>query len=181
MTILNVYVPAEGSTDCADIPKGSAIVGVEPKGSPPYDGIIIYFEGNLYKAENLKRFRERVIIAGGRLTAKYPTVAMRLVAQNELKRIATFDTDVFAFQTIDDVDALRDWTAETLEDVTGVRLPDNCVDWNQAAAAAVHGAPITAGDRGSKKLFRTIAGQFILFDVARRSVEVLPRTDPRCH
>ena len=51
--------------------KGSGIVG-----SPTQDGLIqVDYEGNLYHAENLRTFWERLFHAGGRHVTGYPTVA----------------------------------------------------------------------------------------------------------
>lgn len=50
---------------------GSAIVADEG----PTFGVTVYFEGNLYGAETLQDFWDRVIDAAGRLAQSYPVVA----------------------------------------------------------------------------------------------------------
>lgn len=55
------------------IKPGSSMVGFKAHG---FDATIVYFEGNVYGAENLKTFEERAICAYDRLTHSYPTVAM---------------------------------------------------------------------------------------------------------
>lgn len=51
---------------------GSAMVGFRMNNSEQY---MIYYEGNMYDASNLRTFRDRAIIAYGRLVDAYPTVA----------------------------------------------------------------------------------------------------------
>ena len=56
--------------------KGSGIVG-----SPTRDGLIqVDYEGNLYHAENLRTFWERLFHAAGRHVTGYPTVAREYLA-----------------------------------------------------------------------------------------------------
>jgi hypothetical protein len=65
-----VYVPTEQAQRRLGLAPGSAVVGVARSG-----GFHIHFEGNLYGAENLKTWEERVVCAAGRLFRRYPTVA----------------------------------------------------------------------------------------------------------
>src|SRR5271166_213271 len=56
--------------------KGSGIVG-----SPTQDGLIqVDYEGNLYHAENLRTFWERLFHAAGRHVTGYPKVAREYLA-----------------------------------------------------------------------------------------------------
>lgn len=72
---------------------GSAIVAA-PMG-PGLDYVKVYYEGNLYWAENQHRYEERLVNCWGRLVHRYPTIAMMgLPAAEFLDRydvIGTYD------------------------------------------------------------------------------------------
>ncbi len=55
------------------IKPGSSMVGFRTGG---FDATVVYFEGNIYGAENLKTFEERAICSYGRMVMSYPTCAM---------------------------------------------------------------------------------------------------------
>lgn len=72
---LRVYVPTLESKIRGTIVSGSGIVGTIE--APPGEGgrVVLDFEGNLYRASNIKTFADRVMIAAGRHVTRYPTVA----------------------------------------------------------------------------------------------------------
>lgn len=95
---LPVYVPREGGKD-HNIAKGSGIVGI------PFDQNVkgkifdspeildelsdshyvrLYFEGNLYNAENMRKFEDRVMNAADRGVTRYPTIAFLAVTRKQL-------------------------------------------------------------------------------------------------
>ncbi len=85
-----VYVPAGGSAATDGIASQSAIVGrPEPEG----DHVKIYFEGALYRPENMKTLADRALHAAGRLEQDYPTVAKRFVPREALIAVGIFDPD----------------------------------------------------------------------------------------
>jgi len=180
MTILNVYVPVANSLHCNEIKTGSAIVSAQTAIDPNTDTMLISYEGNVYDSENLKHFHDRTVIAAARLIRRYPTVAKRGVSRDQLILVATFDTDVWAFNEIVDATKLGEWAGEAIEEISGLRVANDCVDWNLAAAAAVGGHYISLESANAGALFRTIAGQYLLFNKATSSVEVLDKNDPRC-
>jgi hypothetical protein len=101
-----VYVPI--SEEATFIAKGSAIVAKE---EPDATGrVVVYFEGNLYCAENLKRYEERLLCAAGRAASRYPTAAIASFHVGQLRRIGTYD---YATQRLDLTDsvALDAWLA----------------------------------------------------------------------
>ncbi len=102
--IVHVFIPAEGSLSLTGIAPGSAIVGT------PNDGgrITVYYEGNLYGAENLKTYEEKLLHAADRLRTRYPTVAMRSVTPDQLVLVGTYDTDTREL-VHDDSPAFREW------------------------------------------------------------------------
>lgn len=103
---LAVYVPADA--EALFIAKGSAIVS---KGEPDATGrVVVYFEGNLYGAENLKRFDERLLCASGRAASLYPTAAIASFDARQLKRVGTYDYTSGRFDVTDQI-ALDAWLA----------------------------------------------------------------------
>jgi hypothetical protein len=81
---VDVYVP---QGDSMGIKLGSGIVG-----QPAQSGMIeIYYEGNLIGAGNLENYAERCYCAAGRMKARYPTVAHRLVSPEAVKLIGSLD------------------------------------------------------------------------------------------
>lgn len=73
-----VYIPHPDAA--TPIRPGSSIVGV-----PTENGVVLYYEGNLYGAENLVSYTDRIRHAAGRLFARYPTVAKMFVTAERLK------------------------------------------------------------------------------------------------
>lgn len=67
------------------IKKGSGIVMIIQRG----DMAIIYYEGNLYGAENLTRYEDRIKQAAMRAVTHYPTVAMSGVLEKNIKEFTT--------------------------------------------------------------------------------------------
>jgi hypothetical protein len=76
-----VYVPREGVD--TTIASGSGIVG-RPNAEDPRI-IVMDYEGNLYGAENLREYGQRVMHAADRSVTHYPTVARRALS---LERVA---------------------------------------------------------------------------------------------
>lgn len=90
---LNVYVPKPGSRTGLLLAPRSGIVGL------PYDTadkVMIYFEGWVNGAaqyENLDAFGKweaGVEHAAGRMLTEYPTIAMRVVDEDELKLVGYY-------------------------------------------------------------------------------------------
>jgi hypothetical protein len=68
---------------------GSAIV-VDNKERDD-DFIIVYFEGNVYNAENLKTYADKVYVAYSRLVDRYPTIAKTMTKMSDIELIGTFN------------------------------------------------------------------------------------------
>lgn len=84
----------ERSTPAFDpILPGSAIVAAPRGVSTPF--VAVYFEGNLFRAQNQHAYLERVVNAWGRLVYRYPTIAMMGLTPEQLllryEVIGTFD------------------------------------------------------------------------------------------
>lgn len=77
--VATIYVPV-GVVISKTIYPGSGVVGTRT----PCGTLVIYYEGNLYGAENMHEGRERVVCAFGRLAVQYPTTAMQgVMPENE--------------------------------------------------------------------------------------------------
>lgn len=74
-----IVVPTADTTWAKTIAQASAIVAFRNDA----ENLVIYYEGNLYRASNLERFHERALVAYGRLTQRAPTVAMAMVPESE--------------------------------------------------------------------------------------------------
>lgn len=93
MQNLDVFIPADIS--CSDIARGSGIAGI-PATSPD-EMITVYFEGNLYGAENLTSYESRIALAAGRCLESYPTIAKTMLPQSELIKVGIFDVELKRF------------------------------------------------------------------------------------
>ncbi len=96
--VARVYRAREGSALERELAPGSALVGI-----PREDGsALVYCEGNVYGAENLKEFGERAACAAGRLFARYPTTALANLsaerAAEELVEVGTIDSYAWRFR-----------------------------------------------------------------------------------
>jgi len=84
---MKIVIPYKHSHFRATIKKGSGIVML------PFNKArrmaLIYYEGNLYGADNLKTFNERIQCAAGRAYTKYPTVAFSGVLREDLDQFRT--------------------------------------------------------------------------------------------
>lgn len=110
--LLSIYILSPSSSH--PIHPGSAIVGDPTRHE---SGVLVYFEGNLFGAENLKSYEQRLECAAGRLTHRYPTVAMALLPFDQLVSVGTYDTEAHLLD-LSDEDALSAWAGEKV--VTGV-------------------------------------------------------------
>lgn len=133
----DLLIPADGSTLGNVIAPRSALVGRPLRTG---DGLMVYYEGNLYDAANLRRWQERVTCAAGRMFLNYPTVAKTVVMNpGELIRVGSVRTDDprVAYEVRVDpnqFEALSAYTGERVEDLVsyeiafGTALPDSAKD-----------------------------------------------------
>jgi hypothetical protein len=91
MKRLHVLVPRSDSRAGLTIDPGSGIVtALQPPSGLRRQRIEVYFEGNRYGAENMRRFEERVLHAAGRLDKHYPTIARGVFLADEFVVVGTF-------------------------------------------------------------------------------------------
>ena len=100
--VLQVLVPDAGSSAAHRIHRGSGIVG--RAGLSPT--IRVDFEGNIYNAENLRTFDQRVQHAAGRLLTGYPTSARSTFARHTFTVVGTIRDGVVV---ITDTARVREW------------------------------------------------------------------------
>lgn len=109
--VLSILVPARGCEHKLGIDRGSAIVGLQALHD---ERVLVYFEGNRYRAENLRRFDQRIETAAGRLTQRYPTIARASVSASDLTLVGTFSTETRSIAVLDKIQ-LREWAGEDVE------------------------------------------------------------------
>lgn len=103
MEELAVYVPQAGSRLEDEIAAASGIVGSKDEGG----NITIDYEGNIYGAENIITFADRVNHAAGRHRERYPTRARRYgMDPGELLIVGYFDGERVR---VDNSEALTSW------------------------------------------------------------------------
>jgi hypothetical protein len=98
-----LYVPAGADTHGID-PRSAIVANVEQRGN---DMLLVYYEGGRY-ASNLKQYSQRVLVAAGRQSERYPTLGKSMLPAQDLKEVGTFDLEA---QTMDITDraALKAW------------------------------------------------------------------------
>lgn len=84
--VIDVFIPAISDPLRAVIEPGSGIVGTTEG-----ERTIIDYEGNLYGAQNIVTWADRVMIAAGRHSVRYPTVARSWVKPEALIRVASYE------------------------------------------------------------------------------------------
>jgi hypothetical protein len=84
-TPVPVYIPAPGSFAAHTIAPGSGIVGRAND-----LGIVIYYEGNIYRAPGLSRYEDKLYHAWSRMSVKAPTTALMLVPPAQLIQVGEF-------------------------------------------------------------------------------------------
>lgn len=103
-----IFVPAPGED--LGIAPGSAIVAAIDQASE--DRVLVYYEGNLFGACNLRRFVERVLHAADRQVARYPTIAKASFPRSVLIEVAAFDYTTGKITAITNAAALRAWVPD---------------------------------------------------------------------
>lgn len=129
MSKLTICVPTPGSPLAKRLAPGSAIVTAleTVKGVFPDIDCTVFFEGNLYKAEMLSTFCQKLACAAGRMATKYPTVATSKVSSSELIYVGTYDYE-YKLVEITRPDLVMAWEKGTgvfdseLKDPATVRL-----------------------------------------------------------
>jgi len=84
-TKATIYILDEEAVPHLGIAPGSGIVGIAYDEISP-GAVLLYYEGNLYDAQNQREHEERIINAAGRLFTRYPTVAMQMVTAEDAAR-----------------------------------------------------------------------------------------------
>lgn len=109
MSDFKVYIPKESSRLTAVIAKGSGIVSCTEEYIPGH--VKIFYEGNLYGAENLETFEDKLYIASSRAVANYPTIAKMMVPLDQLVCIGEYNfTDKKFKLNSECVDVLDQWS-----------------------------------------------------------------------
>ena len=80
---MKIVIPKEKSPFASFIKKGSGVVMLDFKKANDLSSI--YYEGNLYDAENLQSYEQHIKCAAGRAHTRYPTIAMCGVLQENMQ------------------------------------------------------------------------------------------------
>lgn len=91
--IIPVYVPVDTHPQSGGIAPASGIVGKPIKDT---DLIKVYFEGNLFGAENLNTYLDRLTLAAGRCAQKAPTTAFAVIEKSKLSIVGAMDTEDYS-------------------------------------------------------------------------------------
>jgi hypothetical protein len=100
-----VYVPVPGSALATVVAPRSGMVG-EPHSRG--EKVLVYYEGNLYGAYNVVTFADRVMIAAGRASQRYPTQAFAAAEPEELCMVGAYDP-LRGEVRLSDPEALAQW------------------------------------------------------------------------
>jgi hypothetical protein len=100
--LLQVLVPKPGSAASHFIARGSGIVAIA--GTSPT--VTVDYEGNIYNAENLRDYTQRVQHAADRLLTRYPTTARGPFPRHTFDVVGTYRGGVLV---IIDPARVRDW------------------------------------------------------------------------
>lgn len=115
--------PAHGSNALLVVPKidkqelwscmvkpGSAMVAyIMQSNEKESRTLITYYEGNIFNSSNLVTFHDKAICAYGRMTAKYPTVAMAADTTDSLEIVGLISPSIFELNA---TDAFKSWVSE---------------------------------------------------------------------
>lgn len=135
--VLAVLVPVVGAAHGIDA--GSGIVA--DLDAPRGDGglVVVYFEGNRVGAVNLRHLEDRLTVAGGRLTAKYPTVARSSVPLGDFEVVGTLETDGWRFTPYPHADeALCGWVGGDWRRPENEQLAEDCRWWERKTGKSLH-------------------------------------------
>jgi hypothetical protein len=113
---MDIVVPRKDTFYYQQIKKGSGIVAKYIDD----EFVLIYYEGNLYGAENLEDYTERIRCAAGRAFENYPTIARTCVEKRRFKKefiiIGRIDRDYWISLDIlankENQKATEDWFGE---------------------------------------------------------------------
>lgn len=114
---LGIYLPKYMAA--SSIEQGSAIVSEAPEDKY----LNLYFEGNLFGAENLKLFSEKLYHASSRLVHKYPTVARMVVHEQNYLKVGEFDYDTKTIDLDPDKkDLFMQWIGEDVTSISDLNI-----------------------------------------------------------
>ncbi|WP_394222595.1 hypothetical protein [Alteromonas gracilis] len=89
-----VYIPRKNSRLADIVSPASAIVKSRTISDT---SVMVYYEGNVYGAENIKTFEDKCSLAAGRAKDHYPTTALTIVPLEEVIDIGVYDLETNAF------------------------------------------------------------------------------------
>jgi hypothetical protein len=102
-----VYIPKPNTYSNKTIKKGSAVI----KSKLVDESMVkVYYEGNIYNAQNIRTYEDRCMLAAGRARDNYPTTAFMVVPTHDLIDAGTYCITDNTVSINDDVlDLYTDW------------------------------------------------------------------------
>lgn len=105
-----VYIPRKNSRLANIVTPASAIVKSKPISDT---SVMVYYEGNVYGAENIKTFEDKCLLAAGRAKDRYPTTALTIVPLEEVIDIGVYDLDTNTFNLDENYhDLFNEWVTD---------------------------------------------------------------------
>lgn len=150
MRKLVVLVPQDAAPHPA-IDAASAIVA-DPEavvGGGSERMLHVYFEGNRNRASNLERYEDRLIVAGGRLVERYPTIAHARVPAADFVVVGELDTADWRFTPDPEQDnLLRTWVGGEWRRSENEQLAIDAACWEATTGRHLYSSmgSLTSGD-----------------------------------
>lgn len=185
--LLNVLVPKQGSLASKTIYARSAVVSARPQeviseGMGYADTVCrVYFEGDIYQ-NGRTPYTEKLVIAAGRLVAKYPTVALGVFDRMDFEAVGTFDGRRNVLVSVSNAEMLEAWSGEPIAAIFSNHLPTGRFSW-----AEITRGPLTEevlksarpfGPLAMSSWWRLKSGQVLKYTQLDQSCEIFNHDSP---
>ena len=169
----------------ARIEDGSAVVCMaDDDWQPiaPRGRIMVWFEGNLHDAVNLRRYAERLRCAADRLARDYGTIAKAHLPLDGFRVAGRFDLDRMVILEVGDADLLERWAGEPIGHIRPHALNTPVVgadklerllgDWDNLNAVCMRSDP------DGPLVWRLMNGQILMREAPGKEITLWSVDDP---
>lgn len=132
-----LYVPKPGKA--FGIEPGSAILASADQDASQ-ERVLVYYEGNLLGAENMRTFAERALHAAGRQVVRYPTVAKMAMLKADLIEVGRYHYPSQRVVELTNIPALVNWVPDEAEWIKSFAGRSGRHEIGQGAEASEEGA-----------------------------------------
>ncbi len=102
-----VYIPRKSSRLANIVAPASAIVKSKLISDT---SAMVYYEGNVYGAENINTFEDKCLLAAGRAKDRYPTTALTIAPLDDVIDVGVYDLDTNEFHLDENYhDLFNEW------------------------------------------------------------------------